>query len=138
MANDMSNQMPGAPATDEDVEQAPEIAGLGLPPRAEGPAAAAILAAGIGMFTLGLLTTLAAASEGIADWLANWEFDRGVGPLAGKTTVAVIVWAVSWIVLGFALRGKDANLKTWFWVAFVLGALGFVGTFPPFFELFHE
>jgi hypothetical protein len=121
---------------DRDVERAPEIAELGLAPRADGLAAATILAAGIGMFTLGLLTILSEASVAIHDWLEGWDLDRGVGPLAGKTTVAVIVWAVSWIVLGFVLRGKEVDLGKWFWVAFVLGALGFVGTFPPIFEAF--
>jgi uncharacterized membrane protein YfcA len=90
------------------------------------------------MFALGLLTVLNEASERLHDWLAGWEFNRGVGPLAGKTTVAVIVWAVAWVVLGLAWRRKEVNLKTWFWVAFVLGALGFVGTFPPVFEAFAE
>ena len=122
--------------SDSDVERAPEIAQLGLEPRPDGPAAATILAAGIGMFTLGLLTTLNEAWTGLHDWLEKWEFDRGVGPLAGKTTLAVIVWAVSWLVLGLAWRRKDVNLKTWFWVALVLGALGFVGTFPPIFTAF--
>jgi hypothetical protein len=121
---------------DTDVERAPEIAELGLESRPDGPAAAAILAAGIGMFVLGLFTVLSEASVGIHDGLQGWEFDQGVGPLAGKTLVAVIVWAVSWIVLGFAWRRKDVNLKTWFWVAFVLGALGFLGTFPPIFTAF--
>jgi hypothetical protein len=119
-----------------DVERAPEIAELRLAPRPDGPAAAAILAAGIGMFVLGLLTVLSEASEGIHDWLEKWEFDRGVGPLAGKTAVAVIAWAVSWIVLGLAWRRKDVNLRAWFWVALVVGALGFVGTFPPLFQAF--
>ncbi|HSJ51846.1 MAG TPA: hypothetical protein VLA90_11295 [Actinomycetota bacterium] len=143
MSNEMSNEMPPTPSeigtrtrADADVERAPEIAELGLAPRPEGPAAAAILAAGIGMFALGLLTILNEASEGLHDWLEGWEFGRGVGPLAGKTTVAVIVWVVAWIALGLAWRRKDVNLKTWFWVAFVLGALGFVGTFPPVFEAF--
>jgi hypothetical protein len=125
-----------APPTDRDVERAPEIAELGLPSRPEGPAAAAMLAAGIGMFALGVLTTLSEASTGLHDWLEKWEFDQGVGPLAGKTTVAVIVWVVSWLVLGLAWRRKDANLKTWFWVAFVLGLVGFLGTFPPIFQAF--
>jgi hypothetical protein len=121
---------------DSDVERAPEIAELGLESRPEGPAAAAILAAGIGMFVLGLFTVLSEASVGIHDWLDGWDFDQGVGPLAGKTIVAVIAWAVSWIVLGLGWRRKDVNLKTWFWVALVLGALGFLGTFPPIFTAF--
>jgi len=120
----------------EDIERAPEIAELELVPRPDGPAAAAILAAGIGMFALGLLTVLSEASTAMHDWLASWEFDQGVGPLAGKTTVAVIVWVLSWIVLGIALWRREVNLKVWFWVALVLGALGFLGTFPPIFLSF--
>ena len=119
-----------------DTERAPEVGELGLRPRPDGPAVAAILAAGIGVFTLGLLTTLSEASTALHDWLEWWEFDQGVGPLAGKTTVAVIVWAVAWIVLGIALRGKEAALKTWFWMAVILAVLGFLGTFPPFFTAF--
>ena len=119
-----------------DIESAPEVAGLDVEERPDGPAAAAMLAAGIGMFTLGLLTVLNEASTGLHDWLESWEFDQGVGPLAGKTTLSVIVWALSWIALAIGLRGRDVNLKTWFWVALVLGVLGFIGTFPPVFEAF--
>jgi hypothetical protein len=122
--------------TQRDAQRAPEIAELGLGPRPDGPAAAAILAAGIGMFALGLLTVLAEASTGIHDWLEAWDFDRGVGPLAGKTIVAVIVWLVAWIVLALVWWRKEVDLKVWFWVAFILGALGFVGTFPPVFQAF--
>ncbi len=119
-----------------DIERAPEVAELDVEERPDGPAAAAMLAAGIGMFTLGLLTVLNEASTGLHDWLESWEFGQGVGPLAGKTTVAVIVWALSWIALAIGLRGRDVNLKAWFWVAFALGVLGFIGTFPPVFEAF--
>ena len=119
-----------------DIDRAPEVAGLDVEERPDGPAAAAMLAAGIGMFTLGLLTVLNEVSTGLHDWLESWEFDQGVGPLAGKTTLSVIVWALSWIALAIGLRGRDVNLKTWFWVALVLGVLGFIGTFPPVFEAF--
>jgi hypothetical protein len=119
-----------------DIERAPEVAELDVEERPDGPAAAAMLAAGIGMFTLGLLTILSEASTGLHDWLESWEFDQGVGPLAGKTTLSVIVWALSWIVLAIGLRRRDVNLKTWFWVALVLGVLGAIGTFPPVFEAF--
>lgn len=119
-----------------DIERAPEIADLHLAPRPDGPAVAAMLAAGIGVFTLGLLTVLAEASVGVHDWLESFDFDQGVGPLAGKTILAVIVWLVAWLVLAVVLWRKEVNLKAWFWVALVLGALGFLGTFPPFFQMF--
>jgi len=59
----------------------------------EGPISAAIIAAGAGAFTLGLVTTLAEASESVADSL-RWS--TAVGPLSGKTLVTVIVWLVVW------------------------------------------
>ena len=121
---------------EKDYEMAPEIAELGLEERPDGPGAAAMLAAGIGLFALGLFTVLSEASAGLHDWLESWDFDKGVGPLAGKTSVAVIVWAVSWIVLAIGLRGKDVDLKKWFWVALILGVIGALGTFPPIFLSF--
>lgn len=45
---------------------------------------------------LGLLTTLNGASTGVHDFL---EFDQDVGPLSGKTILAVIAYLASWAVL---------------------------------------
>jgi hypothetical protein len=119
-----------------DEERAHELVDLNLKDKPDGPAAAAALAAGIGIFALGLLTVLSEVSEPIHDWLETWEFDQGVGPLAGKTTVAVIAWAVSWIVLGFLFRKRDVSIKVWFVLALVLVILGVLGTFPPIFLSF--
>ncbi|HZD17981.1 MAG TPA: hypothetical protein VE669_07555 [Actinomycetota bacterium] len=121
---------------ERDYEKAPEIAELRVAERRDGPAVAAMLAAGIGILALGLLTVLAEASASVHDWLEAWDFDQGVGPLAGKTIVAVIVWVVSWIVLAFGFRGKDVDVRTWFWVSLALGVLGLLGTFPPIFTAF--
>jgi len=121
---------------ERDYERAPEIAELGLEVRQDGLGAAAMLAASIGVFALGLLTVLAEASVGIHDWLETWDFGRGVGPLAGKTTLAVIIWVMSWIVLSLGLRGKDVDLRKWIWASAVLGILGVLGTFPPIFTAF--
>jgi hypothetical protein len=124
------------PIAHHDEERAPELAELHLPDKPDGPAAAAMLAAGIGIFVLGLLAVLSEASVPIHDFLERWEFGRGVGPLAGKTTLAVIAWAFSWVVLGVVLRRKDVNLKAWFTFSVVLGILGVLGTFPPIFLSF--
>jgi len=121
---------------EKDYEKAPEIAELRLEARPDGPGAAAMLAAAIGVFALGLLTVLAEASVEIHDWLETWEFGQGVGPLAGKTTLAVIVWLVSWGALALGLRGKDVDLKPWIWASAILGILGVLGTFPPIFTAF--
>lgn len=123
--------------TEHDVEVAPELAALNLPDRTDGPGAAVMLAAGIGVFVLGLLTVLAVASGGIKDFLGSWAGDAGVGPLAGKTTIASIAFLGSWAAFGFAWKDKHIDIKKMFWIGLVLGSLGAVGTFPPFFELFH-
>ena len=44
-----------------------------------------MVSAGFGIFVLGLLTTLAEASEGIKDFLEDFQGSVDVGPLAGKT-----------------------------------------------------
>jgi hypothetical protein len=98
-----------------------------------GPAAAALLAGGVGAFTVGLMTTLSEASAAIASKLA---FYAPVGPLSGKTTISVIVWLIVWGVLGASFKGKELDFGKVSTAAFILLALGILGTFPPFFELF--
>jgi hypothetical protein len=101
--------------------------------RSEGPAAVAVLAAGLGAFTLGLLTTLAEASTDIKDGLAF--YDR-VGPLSGKTIIAVGVWLVAWLLLQVTAARRLALTRTVLTVFAILLALGVLGTFPTFFDLF--
>ena len=99
----------------------------------EGPISAAIIAAGIGATALGLVTTLAEASESFADWL-NWNDD--VGPLSGKTILAVAAWLVSWVILHVSLRNKERGIRTALAIGLLLIALGIVGTLPTFFQTF--
>ncbi len=120
-----------------DAEIAPELAELDLPDIPDGPAAAAMVSAGIGIFVLGLLTTFAVFWSGLKDFLADFQGSQGVGPLAGKTTLAVTAWLVSWVALHFAWRRKDVDLRRMFYIGVVLGLLGALGTFPPFFEAFE-
>ena len=103
--------------------------------RPEGPIAAAIIAGGVGAAALGVVTTLAEASTGVKDWL-QWS-DR-VGPLSGKTILAVGVWLLSWAVLHVVLRGRPYETRRALVVSLVLIALGVLGTFPTFFQLFGE
>ena len=98
-----------------------------------GPAAAIILAAGIGAFVLGLLTTLAEAEEGFKDWLT---FNLRVGALSGKTVLAVSAFFASWALLSWFLLGKNPPWKTVLWIAGVLIGLGLLMTFPTFFQAF--
>lgn len=99
----------------------------------EGPIAAAILAAGIGSLTLGLLTTLAEANERVKEFL---NFYDPVGPLSGKTVGAVAVWLAAWIVLHVVYRGKAVESRRELIISLVLIGLGLLGTFPLFFQAF--
>jgi len=101
--------------------------------RVEGWAAAALLAAGIGAFVLGLLTTLNEASTGVHDFL---QFNDRVGPLSGKTVIAAIAYFVPLFVLGAVWRGRRLALKPVLVTAIVLLLLGVLGTFPTFFQAF--
>ena len=99
--------------------------------RPTGPVAAAVLATGIGAFVLGLLTTLSEASTGVHDFL---EFDEGVGPLSGKTIIAVIAYFASWAILQGLWRRQNPALRPIVIAAAVLIVLGVLGTFPTFFQ----
>ncbi len=100
-----------------------------------GPGAAAVLAAGIGTFMIGLMTSLAEASPGLKGAL-NWY--NPSGPLSGKIGVGILVWLVVWIALHSAWKNKDVNFNRVFgWtVGFLI--LGFLLTFPPVFDVFKR
>lgn len=101
--------------------------------RPNGPAAAALIAAGIGVFFLGLFTVLSEQSTGMHDWL---QFKDRVGPLSGKTVMAVVAYVVSWAFLAPVLWKRNVNLNNALIITGVLIAGGFIGTFPKFFQLF--
>jgi hypothetical protein len=116
--------------------EAPEVDALHLDERRDGPGAAAMMAAGIGIFVTGLFTVLSEASVPIHDWLESLEFGRGVGPLAGKTILGTAGFFASWLVLGIAWRTKELDIRWWFWIALALGVVGAVLMFPPVFQAF--
>jgi hypothetical protein len=101
--------------------------------RPTGPVAAAALSTGIGAVVLGFLTTLNEASTAVHDFL---EFDEDVGPLSGKTIIAVAAYIVSWAVLHMLWRRQSPPLRPILVVAALLVALGILGTFPTFFQAF--
>jgi hypothetical protein len=101
--------------------------------RPNGPVVAGLLAAGIGALVLGVLTTVAEASEGFGESL---QYNDRVGPLSGKVIWATAAFVVSWVVLGARLRGRDLEWRPVLIIAGVLIALGLLGTFPTFFQAF--
>ena len=123
-------------STHHDAETVPELADLELVDKPDGPGAATILAAGIGIFVLGLLTTLNEMSEGIHTFLDAFDGDGGVGPLSGKTILATVAYFGSWAVLWVLWRNKDIDIKKTFWIGLGLGVVGTVLMFPPVFQAF--
>jgi hypothetical protein len=98
-----------------------------------GKARAAMVAAGIGIAAVGVLTTLAEISPRLKNVL---NFYDPVGPLSGKTTVAVIVWLIAWYALARRWNARPPVMTSALVATFVLIGVGFVGTFPLFFALF--
>jgi len=99
---------------------------------------AAFLASGLGSLALGitvLLTEMKATAASVQNAL-KWV--GPVGPLSGKTTVAVIVFIVSWVALYFGLKNRAVKLGTMFIISLVLVVLGLLLTFPPVFEIFAQ
>lgn len=99
-----------------------------------GPAAAALVASGIGTLVIGLMTTGAVISEGLKTFLNWWD---PAGPLTGKTGVGVIVWLISWIVTHTLWKDRDSDLGKAFTITLILIGLGVLLTFPPVFEAFE-
>lgn len=95
-----------------------------------GGALAAVVAAGIGAFALGLLV--------IADEAGIFTAPSLYGPsggLSGRSTLAVIAWLIAWGILHARWRNKNVavgRVLTW---ALVLVVLGVVMTFPPVWKL---
>ena len=122
--------------THRDVALAPELEALGLEDRPDGPGAAAMVSAGIGIFVLGLFTVLSEASESIHAFLEDFQGSVGVGPLAGKTVLGSIAFFVSAGVLGALWWKKNIDVQKAFWIGLALGIIGLLGTFPPLFQAF--
>ena len=118
----------------EETNTMPEASEAGAAAeKPNGPVAAVFIAAGIGSLVLGILTTLAEASEDLKSWL---ELSESVGSLSGKTIIATATFLVAWAILAALFRGKSMNVKTVFILTALLVAIALVLTFPTFFELF--
>jgi hypothetical protein len=100
-----------------------------------GRAAAATLAAGIGCLAMGVLTTLGEVSQGVGNLL---NFHNPVGALSGKTIVAVIIWLLSWALLNGTWKDREMDYMKVLVPSLVMIGLGFLGTFPPFFDLLAD
>jgi hypothetical protein len=98
-----------------------------------GSGAAAILAAGIGAFSLAIF---AIAADHIA-WLRKlMMFYKPTGALSGVTTSAIVLWLVVWVILEIVWRNRNVVLGRVAAVAVALLLLSVLLTFPPVGDLF--
>lgn len=98
-----------------------------------GPAAAAILAAGVGCFAVALFALL---GDKIAAFKSAMNFYHPTGPLSGVTTCAIAVWLLCWAVLHWRWSGRMLTLTRINAAALILLALSLLLTFPPIVDLF--
>ncbi len=103
------------------------------PTNKNGSASAAILAAGVASFALGVITTLV---EAVPEAKSALSVVDSVGPLSGKIEIVIAIWLVAWLVLHFVWKDTNQNLSQVLGGTFGLIALGLIGTFPLFYDLF--
>jgi hypothetical protein len=105
--------------------------GSGNPPAVSGPAAAALISAAIGCFTMMVTHHLSDTSkerEKFIWTLGSWipgshnpdPMWGNIGSYTGKETVLLIGWLVSWAILSLVLKDKQVKAKTIFFWMFVL------------------
>ena len=95
-----------------------------------GAALAAFIAAGIGAFTLGLVVILNEA--GVFTVPALYAPAGGV---SGRTTIAVIVWLLSWALLHRRWSGRQIEDRRIHALTLILTTLGVVLNLPPIWKL---
>lgn len=101
-----------------------------------GPAAAAVLGAGLGLVTLAIAHVFAEASEPVKHAMQSlgnlWmPGAQGIGPYSGKETVALVVWLLSWTLLHAAWRKRDVNLTLAGVIALLLVGIATTLLWPP-------
>jgi hypothetical protein len=103
------------------------------PTLTNGSGAAAILAAGVGSFTLAVLACAGDKSAPIKNSLI---FYKPTGPLSGVTTAAILAWFFTWGILEWRWRNRTVAAGRIIAVALVLLGLSLLLTFPPVVDLF--
>ena len=105
-------------------------------PLTTGPAAAALVAVGLGLLVLGLSQVFSERSasfkqamQGLGNlWMPGAP---GLGPYSGKETAALLVWLFSWAILGAVWRRREISLIGAAVVAFALIGLATTILWPP-------
>lgn len=98
---------------------------------AYGAAQAALLAAGIGTFAMGLIVILTQAGL-----IAIPALYAPAGGVSGRTTLAVLIWLAAWAVLHRRWKTRTSESNGVQLLSWVLIAAGILLTFPPIWSLF--
>lgn len=96
--------------------------------------AAALLAAGIGMLALSVVSLMTEFSAGLAETL---KIHKGIGPYSGKMLVSVIFWLLSWAVLSPLFSKRVVEIKTVLYIFIAIMALATLLLYPPFIHILH-
>lgn len=99
-----------------------------VPTIPNGSGAAAMLAAAMGSFALAIIAFVGDKSIPIKNSL---DFYKPTGPLSGVTTVAILVWLLSWLILEWRWGKRVVAMGRVNRVSLTLLALSILLTFPP-------
>jgi hypothetical protein len=103
--------------------------------KVNGPAAAALLAGGIGSAAMGLITLIYEINDKYA-FAKSMTWSKAVGGLSGKSSWAIIIFFVSWAILHYVWKDKETDFARISSIAIALLVVGLLGTFPPVWHLF--
>lgn len=118
--------------------------GSAKPPIVSGPAAAALISTGIGPLLMMVSHHLADTSkerENIIWVIGSWipgshnpnKMWGDIGPYAGKETILLLGWLVSWAILHRLWRHRNIKPKTMFFWFFALLIVTTIMSWPPLF-----
>ena len=110
-----------------------QVSGISARMMPNGPGAAAVLAASIGCFAMGVISVVADKLPALARMLNVY---RPTGPLSGVSTASIVVWLASWAILHSYWKRRNIDLGLTNRIAFLLLACGVLLTFPPVGDLF--
>ncbi|MBR8829696.1 MAG: hypothetical protein N5P05_001351 [Chroococcopsis gigantea SAG 12.99] len=113
------------------------IRGAKTPPEVSGPAAAALISAGIGCFSMMSAHHLADTSKfldkivwSLGGWIPGSHGDDhawgNIGSYSGKETILLVTWLLSWVILHSVWRDKQIKANTlfsWFLGLFVVATI---------------
>jgi hypothetical protein len=99
-----------------------------VPTIPNGSGAAAMLAAATGSFALAIVAFAGDKSISIKNSL---NFYKPTGPLSGVTTLAILVWLLTWLILEWRWGKRAVAMSRINRVSLALLVLSILLTFPP-------